>query len=147
MADATSEEQVQEEILAHLETVLAQPVVEQAIPDSKTVRRNSVGAVEPYVAIQFGDLQVGSTTSFAGPVGDDYILPVYTQAVGSTARIARQVSNRVRLALIGASFDWAGQIRKRPGGGMFPIVSSNGATEAYQFPASFGVLIQFADLT
>lgn len=147
MPNATSEEQIQEDILEYLAGALSQPVVEQAIPDSNTVVRNAAATIEPYVAIQFGDLQVGRTTSFAGPGGDDYILPIYTQAVAPTPRIARRISNRVRLALIGAPFDWAGQVRKRPGGGMFPLVTSNGATEAYQFPASFGVLIQFADLT
>jgi hypothetical protein len=146
VSNVTSEEQAQEEILTYLAEQIAQPVVEQSIPNSQTVLRNAAGDIDPYVAIQFGDLQLGRTQTFAGPVGADYILPVYTQAVASTPRIARRVANRVRMAMIGANFSWTGSVAKRPGGGMFPIVSSNAATEAYQFPASFGVLIQYAHL-
>lgn len=147
MPSISSEEEAQEEILEFLRTTLApQKVVEQSVPDSQTVIRNEVGQITPYVAIQFGDLQLGRTQSFAGPIGADYILPVYTQAVAHRADYARRLSNRVRKAMIGANFSWTGSVAKRPGGGMFPIVSSNAATEAYQFPASFGVLIQYAHL-
>lgn len=148
MPNETSEEDVQENILTYLQEQFPNyKIVEQAIPNSQTVLRDAGGAIPVYGAVQFGDLQVGATTSFAGPVGDDYVMPVYFQAVGPTARSARRFANKIRKAMIGASFDWSGSVRKRPGGGMFPIVSSNGATEAYQMPASFGVLIQFADLT
>lgn len=144
---SSSEESVQEDILAYLDATLAQPVTEQAIPDSSTVIVDKVSKmINPYVAVQFGDLQQGYTHNMAGPIGDDYYLPVYTQAIGSTPKIARQVANRVRLAMIGMSFNWTGSIRKRPGGGMFPLISSNGATQAYMMPASFSVLIQYAEI-
>jgi hypothetical protein len=147
MPDISSEEEAQEAILAYLAATLPEDIHEQAIPNSQTVLRNSVGEIDPYIAIQFGDLQQGSTTSFAGPIGDDYILPVYIQAIAPSARIARRIGNRIRRAMLGQSFPWTGSVRKRPGGGMFPIVTSNGATEAYQSPASFGILIQYVDLT
>lgn len=150
MSNVTSEEQVQEDILEYLEGIFHarnQKVVEQSIPNSQTVLRNSQGQIEPYIAIQFGDLQEGRLHNMAGPRGDDYVMPVYTQVIAPSPKIARRIANRLRNAMIGASFGWTGSVRKRPGGGMFPIVTSNGATEAYQMPASFGVLIQYAELT
>lgn len=140
----SNESDIQDAILSFLDAALPEKVVEQAIPDSQLVPREPVsGQIQPMVALQFGDLQQGQAYSFAGARGDDYILPVYTQALAGDPRIARRLSNRVRNALLGMSFPWTGDIRKRPGGGMFPLVSSNGATEAYVYPASFGILIQF----
>jgi hypothetical protein len=139
----SSEETIQEDILAFLNDAIAQPVIEQSIPDSQTVLRNSAGDIQPYVAVQFGDSQQQGSRAMAGPLGDDYVIPIYTQAIGPTPKIARQIANRVRAALLGAAFEWSGTLRKRPGGGMFPITSSNGATECYQTPASFGLMYQF----
>ena len=141
----SNENDIEEAILAHLRASLPQNVYEQAIPDSKTVIRNAAGDVDPYVAIQFGDLQQGRAYSFTGPRGDDYILPIYTQAIAGDPRIARRVANKIRDVMLGEDFPWTGNIRKRAGGGMFPIVSSNAATEAYVFPASFGLTIQYAN--
>lgn len=136
---------IQQDIASLLETL---PVVveEQAIPDIATVKRNAAGAIVPYIAYQFGDLQQGYRFNMASVRGDDYIMPIYTQAVGPTPKIAREGANAIIGLLLGATFDWTGNIRKRPGGGMFPIVSTNGATEAYMFPASFGLLIQLAEV-
>lgn len=142
----TTEELIQEAILTALDSALAQEVVEQAIPDAQTVKRDSSGNIKPYVAIQFGDLQQGVGRSFAGPRGDDYILPVYVQAVAPTAKIARQIINKVRNVMLGADYPWSGNVRKRSGGMLYPINASNSATEAFVSPASFGVVMQFGDL-
>jgi hypothetical protein len=139
----SNENDVIEDILAFIDAGMPQKVVEQAIPNTKTVLRNTSGDIEVYIAVQFGDGQEGRTHSFNGPRGDDYIIPVYTQVVAPDPAIARRVAAKLRDLMLGASFTHAGQVRKRPGGGMFPIVTSNGATEAYQMPASFGVPIQF----
>ena len=142
----TTEELIQEAILTALDTALAQEVVEQAIPDSQTVKRDASGKIKPYVAIQFGDLQQGVSRSFVGPRGDDYVLPVYVQAVAPTAKSARQIINKVRNVLLGADYPWSGNVRKRAGGMMYPVAATNAATEAYVSPASFGVVMQFGDL-
>lgn len=139
----SSEESVQNAILSALTTAFKEPIIEQSIPDSKLVRRNAAGDIDPYYAVEFGDLQEGYTHSMAGPRGDDYVMPVYIRSVAPTASIARRMANRVRDLLLGEAFTWTGSIRKRPGGGMFPITASNGATEAFISPASFGVPIQF----
>lgn len=142
----TTEELVQEAILADLGTAIQQDVVEQSIPDPRTVKRNEYGDIDLYVAIQFGDLQQAGSRSFAGPRADDYILPVYVQAVAPEASLARKLANRVRNAMLGNVYSWSGNVRKRAGGPMYPIVSSNSATEAYVQPISFGVVIQYGDL-
>lgn len=142
---AYSLEEIQEGILEHLNEALPQPVYEQAVPDIQTLRRTPAGDIDPYVAIQFGDIQNGRGKSMAGPIGHDYILPIYIQVVGPTPRIARRISNRAVFAILGESFPWSGSVTKRSGGNMWPIVNSNNATEAYLFPASFGVLVQLSD--
>lgn len=139
----SNETAIQEAIIAHLDASFAQPLVEQAVPDSKTVLRNLVGDIDPYIAYNFGDLQQGVAYSMAGPRGDDYVMPIYTQVIAPDPGIARRLGNKLRDIMLGEDFPWTGSIRKRPGGGMFPLVASNGATEAYIVPASFGVLIQF----
>lgn len=139
----SNETVIQEGIIALLESAFAQPLVEQAVPDSKTVLRNAAGDVDPYIAYSFGDTQQGRAYSMAGPRWDDYDMPFYIQVVAPEAGIARRLGNKVRDVLLGEDFPWTGSIRKRPGGGMFPLVASTGATEAFIMPASFGVLIQF----
>lgn len=138
-------DEIQDAFLELLTDALPERVVEQAIPDADTVARTpSGGLMETYVAVQFGDLMEGATHSAAGPIGDDYILPVYTQVVAANATVARKVANRVISAVLSESFEWSGSIRKRLGGGLWPIVGSNGATEAYLAPASFSVPVQLA---
>lgn len=140
----SNETQIQEDLLALLEAALPEKVVEQAIPDADLVERDPVsGAILPYVSVQFGDLQQGKGYSFSGPRGDDYIMPVYVQAIAPTPQIARRLGNRVRDVMLGNSVKFTGSVRKRAGGGMYPLVTSNGATEAYLMPSSFGLLIQY----
>lgn len=139
---------IQDEILEHLELSIPQRVVEQAVPDSSTVLRDGRGNIQNYVAIQFGDLQVKYRgQGFAGVRNDDYELPIYVQAVSAEPKIARQIAgSKILSSLLGLKNDWTGQIRKRPGGGMWPILSSNQATEAYVFPVSFGVTVQLTEV-
>lgn len=135
--------ETQEAILTYLRSAIPQPIIEQGIPDINTVKRNRPGDIDPYVAIQFGDLQNGVGKSFVGPRGHDYQMPIYTQVIAPEPGIARRIQNKVVDALLGEGFPWSGQIEKRPGGAMFPMTNSNGATEAYTAPSSFGLLVQF----
>lgn len=143
---ALSIEVIQQDVLDRLDAALSQPIHEQSIPDIDTVVRNATTRkIEPYVAIQFGDLQQGRRYNLATPMGDDYILPIYTQAIAPTAKAARQINNRIVMAMLSQTFPWAGSIRKRSGGNMWPLVNSNAATEAFSAPASFGLLVQLSD--
>lgn len=138
--------QVQDEVFQTLDNAIPQPLVEQGIPDADTVRKVG-GMIEPYVAIQFGDLQdVVSGRGFTGVRTNTYDLPIYVQVCASDATVARKIaSGNVLDALLGLTFSWTGQLRKRPGGGMFPVTNSNGATEAYLFPSSWALRVQIAD--
>lgn len=137
-------EDIQDAILDLLTAEMAPwKVVEQAVPNTKTVKRDEKGQIVPYVAIQFGDLAEGSTHNMATPLGDDYRIPFYVQAVAPVPDRARKIANKVIRVVLAKDFPWSGSVRKRPGGGMWPIVSSDGATEAYQFPASFSVPVQY----
>lgn len=133
----------QEEILTLLDVQFVQPIIEQGIPDIYTVRRNNSGSIEPYIAIQFGDLQNSTGKSFIGPRGHDYDMPIYVQCIAPDPKIARQLQNKLVNVLLGISFDWSGNMAKRPGGGMFPMTNSNSATEAYVSASSFGLPVQF----
>lgn len=135
--------EVQDQILDHLESKMTIPVVEQAIPDAHTVKKVG-GQIQPYMALQFGDLQRRSGgTTFTSVRDYDYELPIYVQVCAADPRTARRIaSGQVLDTLLGLQFDWTGAMRKRPGGGMYPLTNSTGATEAYLFPSSWGIVVQ-----
>lgn len=137
---------VSEFILDLLRENLAQPVYEVAIPDPDTVERNESQSIEPYVAVQFGDLQQIGSRNMQSTVNDDYRLPIYIQSVGPTAAIARRIATRVNRVMLGTMVPYGGEIRKRAGGGMFPLIASSGAIEAFQMPASFAAPIQLLEV-
>lgn len=141
-------EQIQEDILTYLDTVVfpAEEVVEQAIPDINTVKRNGSGLIDPYVVVQIGDIQPWGSTSFVGPRGDDYVLPLYLQVVSPIPKLSRRLQNQAIDRFLGASFPWAGQIRKRVSGGQMPITNSDGTVECYINPVSFGIVVQLATI-
>lgn len=139
----SNEYAVQEAFLAALDAAMTEPIYETAIPDSRTAKRDSAGNIVPYIAIQFGDLNDAGNTSFGGVRTSDYEMPVYVQCVAPTAKRARVIANNVRNEMLGLGFDWTGEIRKRPGGGVFNMVTSNGATEAYVAASSFTVTFQY----
>lgn len=135
-------ESFQDDLLQHLRDNLPAEVVEQSVPDAKSVRRSSVnGEVIPYYAIQFGDLQAGGARSMAGARGDDYQIPFYVVCIAGEASLARRLYNRLLDHVLGKGFRWTGDVRKRPGGAMFTMTQTDASTEAYAFPASFSVLI------
>lgn len=135
----------QQNILDRLRSELAQPVHEVSIPEPETVMRNSKGEIDPYIAIQFGDLQDGFSETFGGAQTGDFWLPIYLQAVASKAEISRKISNRIVRTLLGFPERYGGQVRKRMGGSMFPIGNMDGTVSAYISPSSFGVKIQLFD--
>lgn len=140
-----SVDDIQQQILDFLEDQLNHPVIDQSIPDIDTVERDSLGRIKPYIAIQFGDLQDDGTRSMIGVRGNDYRMPIYIQSIAPTPKGARGISNRVTNLFLGETFPWAGTVRKRAGGGMWPITNSNFATEAYMMPASFSLVLELAN--
>lgn len=138
---AFSLEETQEDFIELLDDAMMQRLVEQAIPDIDTVKRVN-GVIEPYIAYSFGQPREQGAKSFAGPWGDDYVLPIYLQVIAPTAKIARQLGNKLVRTVLGQGFGWTGQIRQMSGGPILPITQSSAATEAYMQPLSFGLLIQ-----
>lgn len=135
--------EVQDEIINRLAEKLSIPLVEQAIPDADTVRKVG-GKIEPYAALQFGDPQDRAEgRGFTGVRGNDYELPIYIQVVAAeTTRARKLASGQVLDVMLGFSQDWTGEVRKKSGGNMWPLVNSNGATEAYLYPSSWAVTVQ-----
>ena len=138
--------EIQDFIFDHLKSSIPQPLYEQGIPDADTVVKVK-GKVQPYVALQFGDLQErASGRGFSGVRYNDYDLPIYIQVVAADTRVARKIASEgILSALLGLQTAWTGEVRKRPGGGMWPITNSNGATEAYLVPSSWAVEVQITD--
>lgn len=137
---------LQADILAYLDEQFVQPVIDQGYVDSVTIRRNPQGKIEPYIAVDFGDEQQGRARSFIGAWGDDYVMPVYFRVVGTTPKISRDLKNKLTRVLLGQTFPWAGQVRKRAGGGVWPVMNAGGsAVEAYVTPASFGIVLQMSN--
>jgi len=137
----------QQNVINLLKTEFVEPAYEVSTPDEKTLIRTPAGKISPYIAFQFGDLQDGYSETFGGAETNDFWLPIYVQVVASEAEVARKLSNKLVRVLLGYRETYGGQIRKRLGGGMFPIQSMDGTVEAYVAPASFGVKIQlFTDV-
>lgn len=141
----TTLDEAQEGILARLRTI-PQPVYEIAIPDTGTVLKSADGEIEPYVAIQFGDPQREGQRNIATTVLDSHVLPVYVQVIGPTAKICRQLANKVVVTLLGYSVPHGGQLTKRSGGPIYSITATTGAVEAYLMPSSYGAFIEIRDL-
>lgn len=137
---------VQDAVWAEITRNFVQPLIETGIPDAESVRRNPSGGVDPYIAIQFGDLQQAPTRNMGGVQNDDYYLPVYIQCLAPSAKLARRMSNKMTRVILGFQTRFSGQVRKRPGGGMFPVQSSTGATEAFISPASYAVTVQLSEV-
>lgn len=139
---------VQEQIAEFLNFTVfpGQETVEHSYEDVQFRVLNQAGSLDPYVAYTFADIQQEGTKSMVGPRGDDYVLPVRLLCVAPTAAIARQLSNRSIDLFLGADFEWAGQVRKRAGGAIFPMTRSDGAVQAYVAPVSFGIVCQLVTL-
>lgn len=142
---SNSFEEFQEEVLEFLRDELAQPVYETGIPDGHTVKRNKEGRVDPYVAVQFGDVYASGARSFLGAVGHDYSMPISIQVLSPTPTIGRRISNRIVSLLLGRQFSFApGGVEKRPvGGAILTISEADSASEVYMVPSWYRVTVQF----
>lgn len=142
---AYSLDSIQDEILERLQSELVQPVYDDYIPNTSTLRRNASGEVDPYVVVQFGDIQPKSAYSMTGPVDDDYELPVYVQAISADPKVSRRIANKIVRVLLGTTTPWAGNMRKRAGFNQFTIDSSDNSIEAYASPVFFALNIQLSE--
>lgn len=138
---------IYDEILDYLEEALpGQEVVLQAIPDFKRVKRNVIGEIIPFYALQFGDLQQGRARNMASVRGDDYILPIYIQCISPEPRTTLGLHANLMDVFLGKRFPYTANARKFSGGGMYPITNTDNATEAYMMPASFSAIVQLLNV-
>lgn len=135
-------EQVQDDILAYLDSQFSQEVIEQGFPDIASVPKDTDGKIIPYISVRFGDERQIGARAMSGAFDDDYRLPLTITAIAGDVKFARRLANKVSRVFIGKTFPWAGQVRKRGGGGMLSATESNSGTEAYAFPKSFDITVQ-----
>lgn len=132
------------DIFDHLTSEIPQDVYRQGVPDIDSLERDATGKVKYYVAVQFGMPQsLARGKTFAGVRHDDHVLPIYVQVVGPDATKVESIAlGKVLDSLLGYSTDYTAYVEQRPGGAVLPMTQSNGATEAYVFPLSFGLTFQ-----
>lgn len=134
---------IPDEFLAYVrEEMGSLQIEEQSTPDVDTLQRDAAGRVPFYICVQFGDEEQAGARSFIGPWGDDYVMPVYAQVVGPQARNTRLLANKLKRVMLGWTSEYSSEVRKRVTGHIFPLTNSDGATEAYVYPVSFGVPLQ-----
>lgn len=138
--------QIQNDIMTYLKDSVAQHVEYHSFVDHELVARNKAGGIMAFYSVVFGDLQSKYRHSMAGARGDDYELPIYIQCVSPDPDVSRELQNQMINVFLGKQFDFAGQVRKRPGGNMWAITNSDNATEAYSAGCSFGLTVQIASV-
>lgn len=138
-------EEAQEAILAFIDAEFVQDVYEQSISDLTLVSRDAQGRLKPYIAVDFGDTAEAGARTFAGPRTYDYALTIRCRAIAPTPKIARQLGNKLVRKMLGFSTDWSGGITKSRAAGLFPITTSNVATEAYQMAVGFNLTLQLQE--
>lgn len=137
----------QDEILSFLQDSLPQPVYEESVPDGDTLKRNHLGQIDPYLAVQFGDVYARGVRSMIGQKGHDYSMSFAVQVVSPDANIGRKISNRVLSLILGKQFTYApGGVEKLPvGGALMTINQSDPATQAYMVPSWYKIVIHYFD--
>lgn len=147
MASEYSLDLIMEDLEALLQGVaddLGVALHEGGIPDIDTVEVDTYGAVLPYMAYTFGEIEQWGATSFLGPVGDDYVLPVRVTIVTHDSKLGRKFRTAVTQSLLGYTTKWAGNMRVRPIGDSFPIRSNSGSREAVITPCNYALPVQLA---
>lgn len=138
----------QNEFIEWITEQLPIPLYEEGVPDADTVRKTSDGKVISYAAIQPGLPQrLGSGRTFTGVRANDYQLPFQIQVISANASEARQIAcGQLFNAALGYIRAYTGEMDQRPGGQLYSITTSNGATEAYQYATGFAFTLQLAEI-
>lgn len=138
-------EQAQDDLLSFINAEFAEKVVEQSIEDHLLVERDAQGRLKPYIAVDFGDTAEAGARTFAGPRTYDYSLPIRCRVIADKPSTARRLSNKLVRVMLGFSTEWSGGVTKSRAAGLFPITTSNAATEAYQMVAGFNLTLQLQE--
>lgn len=137
----------QDELINWIDSQLPIKLYEEGVPDAFTVRKVG-GQVVPYAAIQPGMPQRRSGgTGFTGVRNNDYTFPFQIQVIAADPTEARKIAcGALFNAALGFKSSFSGEMEQRPGGQMFSITTSNGATEAYQYATSWGITVQLTEI-
>lgn len=138
-------EEAQEAVLQYINSEFAESVYEQSISDDLLVERDARGKLKAYIAVDFGDTAESGARTFAGPMTYDYNLPIRCRVVADKPSTARRISNKLVRVMLGYSTDWSGGVTKSRAAGLFPITTSNMATEAYQMAVGFNLTLQLQE--
>jgi hypothetical protein len=119
-----------------LDSQFVQDWYEEGIPSFESLHFKN-GNLMPYICVQYADLVQGIDRAMAGTRGDAHDFPVRFIAVSSSAKVSRQIRNKLIDKFTGFSPDYCGEMVKRGGGGAHTVVDDNGAVVAYIAPAMF----------
>ena len=138
-------DEAQDAILEYLDNEMFEKIIEQSITDGLLVERDYSGELKPYIAVDFGDLAEAGARTAAGPKTYDYALPIRCRVIASDPTEARKIANRLVRKMLGFSTDWSGGVTKSRAAGLFPITTSNMATQAYQMATGFNLTLQLQE--
>lgn len=138
-------EEAQDSILEYLDQQFAQEIIEQSLEDDKQVKRNAQGRIVPYIAVDFADISEAGARTMAGPKTYDYTLTIRARVIADTPTNARKIGNKLVRVMLGFSTDWSGGVTKSRAAGLFPITTTNNATEAYQMATGFNLTLQLQE--
>lgn len=138
----------QDEFIEWVASRIPVPLYEEGIPDADTVRKTRDGKVISYAAIQPGMPQrLASGRTYTGVRSNDYSVPFQIQVISANASEARKIAcGPLFDAALGWITAYTGETEQRPGGQLFSITTSNGATEAYQYATGFAFTLQLSEI-
>lgn len=131
-------EDVREDIVAFLNSNVAQPVNRGAVPEPEDIVYTN-GLITPYVVVNFGDMAQGGSRSFIGARGDGYYMMVNVFCIAQDAVVAEKIQSKVIDVLLGYKPQYAGQLNKMPGGSSFSMLQDQSRPSAFAALASFRV--------
>ena len=139
--------EVQDRFIEWLDSKLPIPLYEEGVPDAETVRKVD-GKIVPYAAVQPGMPQkMAQGRGFSGVRANDFSFPFQVQVVAADAAVARRIAcGPLFDAALGFSDDWTGEMDQRPGGQLYSITTSTGATECYQYATNWAVTVQLHEI-
>lgn len=121
-------------------------VYRQAVADDTILQHLSDGSVKPYVTYEVAHIQQEGRTSFAGPMNDDYVIPLRLKIVVAANEkewgipLGEELYDTGVRGILGHTFEWSGSVRARNYGLVnYPIKKSDGTPAAMVFPLNFAV--------
>lgn len=136
---------IQDEIFAYADSIMPQRLVEKSWRDAESVKLVN-GMVPYYLSVEFGDLQPGKQSSMVGVMGDNHTIPISFFAMGPDMKGVRRIANTLTMGMLSFKTRYSGELKKRAGGQLMPLVASNGALEGYSQLIMFDISIQLAEV-